>query len=202
MSRQGLSPHVRGNLQQGHAEVVGLGSIPARAGEPHPTPQTTWSDWVYPRTCGGTFCNLYFLYWKQGLSPHVRGNQADHLRVVRPFGSIPARAGEPSGSTGPGWRYRVYPRTCGGTAERFPAAFTRSGLSPHVRGNHLLHCAERHCLGSIPARAGEPTCRSRRRSTNGVYPRTCGGTETLKSLTGNDPGLSPHVRGNPLVLTL
>ena len=50
----GLSPRVRGNLEQlaGHAHV--LGSIPACAGEPARSPMRRIASWVYPRVCGGT----------------------------------------------------------------------------------------------------------------------------------------------------
>ena len=71
---QGLSPHVRGNLQAVVEHPRVRGSIPARAGEPAPTSHTPPSTRVYPRTCGGTLERADRLYEGGGLSPHVRGN--------------------------------------------------------------------------------------------------------------------------------
>ncbi len=51
--------------------------------------------------------------------------------------------------------------------------------------------------GSIPARAGEPPRRARRRGRHGVYPRACGGTLVILACIGAFAGLSPRVRGNP-----
>ena len=52
----------------------------------------------------------------EGLSPRVRGNQRQHVRLIHVGdGSIPACAGEPlKGFTFP-FIERVYPRVCGGT---------------------------------------------------------------------------------------
>ena len=50
----GLSPRVRGNPDKEYVSAVGVGSIPACAGEP----RTPWTplrrEPVYPRVCGGT----------------------------------------------------------------------------------------------------------------------------------------------------
>ncbi len=48
----------------------------------------------------------------------------------------------------------------------------------------------------IPACAGEPQPASHTASTRVVYPRVCGGTESLRRQHGDDRGLSPRVRGN------
>ena len=54
LSAGGLSPRVRGNPID--IPVLGLRfrSIPACAGEPHPSSQGIQKRWVYPRVCGGT----------------------------------------------------------------------------------------------------------------------------------------------------
>ena len=70
------------------------------------------------------------------------------------------------------------------------------GLSPRVRGNHLGIVREAKKVGSIPASAGEPTSRCRRRSRTRVYPRECGGTPQAYEPGQYDAGLSPRVRGN------
>ena len=111
-------------------------------------------------------------------------------------GSIPACAGEPNGrrfSANPG---RVYPRVCGGTHHpgRRPAG--PAGLSPRVRGNLFAVGAKEFAGGSIPACAGEPSCRTVGRIISWVYPRVCGGTDGDYGPGVDALGLSPRVRGN------
>ena len=57
--------------------------------------------------------------------------------------------------------------------------------------------ALRHAGGwSIPAYAGEPSARRRSRFRWWVYPRVCGGTESMECGRGHGEGLSPRMRGN------
>ena len=129
----GLSPRVRGNhlLQSLDARQ---GSIPACAGEPHGVSVNRRGE-VYPRVCGGTTYSRHCSSLTDGLSPRVRGNPAMELhdaplgglsprvrgnrrvlRLTRSLGSIPACAGEPTGtSLRVAVVVRVYPRVCGGT---------------------------------------------------------------------------------------
>ena len=73
--------------------------------------------------------------------------------------SIPACAGEPSGSVMMKRQPRVYPRVCGGTDEDYWYRHLYPGLSPRVRGNHHRE-GRRVCYRrSIPACAGEPVFR-------------------------------------------
>ena len=50
------------------------------------------------------------------------------------------------------------------------------GLSPRVRGNRFGFRVQKLEDGSIPARAGEPTCANHLPQLSAVYPRACGGT--------------------------
>ena len=98
---RGLSPHVRGNRFSTVMLPSGIGSIPARAGEPSPHRTQQGIHRVYPRTCGGTLIAKFQDKAPEGLSPHVRGNQEQGVHGGRGDGSIPARAGEP-GACSPG----------------------------------------------------------------------------------------------------
>ena len=152
----GLSPRTRGNPVEAQAEDAIPRSIPANAGEPIPSWCCAATARVYPRERGGT--NLFgrSIRLHRGLSPRTRGNPDIKARRIRPFGSIPANAGEPS--AGGTWRtrWRVYPRERGGTSERLKAAFAKAGLSPRTRGNLFQHARLLLFRGSIPANAGEP----------------------------------------------
>ena len=132
-----------------------------------------------------------------GLSPRVRGNLRDHRLALGQFGSIPARAGEPTPFPENASRWRVYPRACGGTGSGCVVGCRLSGLSPRVRGNQGGFASLPACHGSIPARAGEPTEGAKLTWWRWVYPRACGGTVTLRVSLYRFMGLSPRVRGNP-----
>ena len=51
---EGLSPRVRGNRGWPRSNMGRRGSIPACAGEPHPSRTAASGCRVYPRVCGGT----------------------------------------------------------------------------------------------------------------------------------------------------
>ena len=194
--KTGLSPRVRGNLPLHRWLHQRPRSIPARAGEPVCRMPAGIAVWVYPRACGGTFHFTVGFTRDPGLSPRVRGNQSAVCLPVSPFGSIPARAGEPLTSVIICICLRVYPRACGGTPCLRHAGRSSTGLSPRVRGN-LLHDQDGDITGgSIPARAGEPPQQWMKYMTAWVYPRACGGTHHDAPLHVVQMGLSPRVRGN------
>ena len=132
---QGLSPHVRGNLEPVGQVIALPGPIPACAGEPASAAGTTMTLWAYPRMCGGTAWAWRRRWASLGLSPHVRGNLDHHAFAELDIGPIPACAGEPAETSFPAHPTWAYPRMCGGTGllQRLRVAY--QGLSPHVRGN-------------------------------------------------------------------
>ena len=72
---KGLSPRVRGSLDQLEAVKNFEGSIPASAGQPALPPSSPAPTVVYPRECGAAFFRGLVLFWETGLSPRVRGSQ-------------------------------------------------------------------------------------------------------------------------------
>ena len=72
---------------------------------------------------------------------------------------------------------------------------------PAYAGNHS-YAAVRAALGrSIPAYAGEPGTQGSRRRQGEVYPRVCGGTDSVANASPLLRGLSPRMRGNLAVAT-
>ena len=93
----------------------------------------------------------------------------------------------------------VYPRECGGTPWMPSPDRGISGLSPRVRGNRRRRGPAGTPQRSIPASAGEPTTLTIEEAELTVYPRECGGTGNCGHHGGRGCGLSPRVRGNPMV---
>ena len=114
--------------------------------------------------------------------------------------SIPACAGEPATETWTCLTPSVYPRVCGGTPMTRTMAPINGGLSPRVRGNRQACATWRAGGGSIPACAGEPQVARALHLAVEVYPRVCGGTGGSCISSTSPTGLSPRVRGNPLLL--
>ena len=131
-----------------------------------------------------------------GLSPRGRGNRPGAASRPPMVGSIPAWAGEPRSRQTSAFVSRVYPRVGGGTMEALHKWRAGEGLSPRGRGNRERGRREYRPGGSIPAWAGEPRRRWRRRSADRVYPRVGGGTERRRGDRRADEGLSPRGRGN------
>ena len=149
--------------------------------------------------CGGS------LEWAQsdvggpGLSPRVRGKPAPALRSPEYGRSIPACAGEAQITKIGRPRRTVYPRVCGGSRGQCAPPFRISGLSPRVRGKPAGTAVYPSDGGSIPACAGEAGYGTDRNSRNSVYPRVCGGSVVLGILGLAWWGLSPRVRGKPII---
>ena len=196
---KGLSPRVRGNQSAAIVPYSKERSIPASAGEPIDTIDAIAVMAVYPRECGGTDGAITEMSVIDGLSPRVRGNHTVEAPSAPKSGSIPASAGEPL----PGWTKpltrTVYPRECGGTVLNIWLGNATKGLSPRVRGNRAQGGPISSDAGSIPASAGEPSRSFSFCSMPRVYPRECGGTLAAASGKLEYVGLSPRVRGNPIV---
>ena len=196
---RGLSPRVRGNRHPDQRGRDAGRSIPACAGEPRARTESLEAEKVYPRVCGGTVVANGKDMTDDGLSPRVRGNHTVESIKGLENGSIPACAGEPPKDGLADGTQEVYPRVCGGTAARNEKPVSVTGLSPRVRGNRGQPDQTVICDGSIPACAGEPRSGCWPVSGRRVYPRVCGGTLLALALSLAISGLSPRVRGNPLV---
>ena len=131
-----------------------------------------------------------------GLSPRLRGNQCLARLNGQTKRSIPAPAGEPSGSQHRSRSMAVYPRACGGTPDNVWGHSYHGGLSPRLRGNRPNWKFSTASNRSIPAPAGEPGSGRPPSPVMWVYPRACGGTKNSGTPCGSVGGLSPRLRGN------
>ena len=192
---RGPSPRVRGIHGRVSGQVVGVGSIPARAGNPAAATAPRRPARVHPRACGESSPTRSAPASASGPSPRVRGIHRVTPRQRHRCGSIPARAGNPGPACCCCSSARVHPRACGeSTVATRPPARSR-GPSPRVRG--ILGAAKvvGRKAGSIPARAGNPADWSRRTSTGTVHPRACGESPSGRPRKHDARGPSPRVRG-------
>ena len=113
----------------------------------------------------------------KGLSPHVRGNLRKRVKEQQETRSIPACTGKPHRPTGRVPYPRVYPRMYGETCATNPMSSLVVGLSPHVRGNPMLHRFDPPDEGSIPACTGKPSHHPEHHERFEVYPRMYGETD-------------------------
>ena len=155
-TRQGLSPHVRGNPQCRSIASSFRRSIPACTGKPRSSPRCPGPAGVYPRMYGETVHKMPSFAALVGLSPHVRGNRGGAQRVYLPVGSIPACTGKPGCVRGRRQRAGVYPRMYGETTTSARSGACGTGLSPHVRGNPRPRNRTAPGRRSIPACTGKP----------------------------------------------
>ena len=196
----GLSPRPRGNPRRHCYDFLGMGPIPASAGEPLPHWMIGVSSRAYPRVRGGTAGASREFPPLWGLSPRPRGNPADVVECDPLRGPIPASAGEPHvilripGSSG------AYPRVRGGTIPSPSADRHATGLSPRPRGNLEVGMLGIGSLRPIPASAGEPRRFPRDHAQARAYPRVRGGTFGGMLVTPVIVGLSPRPRGNPVLM--
>jgi len=113
-------------------------SIPACAGETRHCLPSTYSAGVYPRVCGGNCQMPAVRPYIRGLSPRVRGKPYQTGSGSSESGSIPACAGETYLHHHLLHYHQVYPRVCGGNLTDSDFAAIQKGLSPRVRGKHIL----------------------------------------------------------------
>ena len=193
---EGRSPRVRGSHPRPDPGNARPGSIPACAGEPSMAGRWSQRMTVDPRVCGGAAVEHSAMTRPMGRSPRVRGSRkALDVEPSLP-GSIPACAGEPSTLRlvkALGW---VDPRVCGGADAVVLPGTGHGGRSPRVRGSHAREVLNRILTRSIPACAGEPDSRRRRRPVAEVDPRVCGGATTRSPHGVIIMGRSPRVRGS------
>ena len=131
---------------------------------------------------GGTEIHRLSLDVPEGLSPRGRGNLPGS-QIRRPSRrSIPAWAGEPTGSRQSRCPFPVYPRVGGGTSTMDGSLLAATGLSPRGRGNPGSQRQRSAACGSIPAWAGEPLPWMVPSWPLPVYPRVGGGTVSYLEL--------------------
>ena len=191
----GSSPRVRGTLSQVVAQFVGVGIIPACAGNTWRETGAQTRHWDHPRVCGEHPSDTGKLVWVPGSSPRVRGTPLFPSSITRLIGIIPACAGNTSGSSSISQPSRDHPRVCGEHVVSPAMVLPYSGSSPRVRGTPPEHDPRRPADGIIPACAGNTASALRTPCSAWDHPRVCGEHRLDDQLEEAMPGSSPRVRG-------
>ncbi len=192
----GSSPRVRGDPSRHLHGWQGEGLIPACAGRPVGFGTSRPTRRAHPRVCGATTVMRSPAVVPRGSSPRVRGDQRAGVRAHARDGLIPACAGRPLTLDESRLLVKAHPRVCGATARNAAATNPDRGSSPRVRGDHAHADDVRGARGLIPACAGRPRGRWRRRRCRRAHPRVCGATGMRPSSTRATWGSSPRVRGD------
>ena len=194
----GPSPRVRGKHASYLRPRLKEGSIPARAGETNRRIQSSVSDPVHPRACGGNPCLFTYASDHRGPSPRVRGKPVAAAAHTA-GGSIPARAGETAPEPARPACSAVHPRACGGNLRSPVSSRFFRGPSPRVRGKRCSYRPAAALHGSIPARAGETVRHLPQSVPLPVHPRACGGNPPRSARRSLSVGPSPRVRGKQAI---
>ena len=151
---EGSSPLARGTQQKTHPVRVGLGLIPARAGNTRFMSSSRTGCWAHPRSRGE------HVKWAQknqdvkGSSPLARGTPSKLVYSPNPLGLIPARAGN-TGVTGAATAgVGAHPRSRGEHPALPAGDSSDTGSSPLARGTPKIVHYPTEREGLIPARAG------------------------------------------------
>ena len=195
MVRTGPSPRARGKPAKDLVISSRTGSIPASAGEAEPRHRRADRREVHPRERGGSDQPARALESAAGPSPRARGKPQVAFRPVRFQRSIPASAGEASGSRRGCPVPRVHPRERGGSSRRNAATISSLGPSPRARGKPGRSLFRHEAGRSIPASAGEAPLRRNACMVMRVHPRERGGSTSNCAWALMPRGPSPRARG-------
>ncbi len=192
----GRSPLARRNPRHISEREEVVGSISARAEEPHGRAPLLPVRRVDLRSRGGTCSISKASKAFEGRSPLARRNRKYAHRGRGHRGSISARAEEPPSG---GARYRlvwVDLRSRGGTDDGAWITFLAKGRSPLARRNRNRLIRDVVKLGSISARAEEPFSMFICSLLVGVDLRSRGGTDEQGTVGARVTGRSPLARRN------
>ncbi len=98
--------------------------------------------------------------YAKGSSPQARGTQIAALTRHRPWGLIPAGAGNTSPADGGHPSQGAHPRRRGEHINAITTQMSVKGSSPQARGTLEHLPARRLVRGLIPAGAGNTTCKT------------------------------------------
>ena len=186
---------MRGTPRTHKPKPLGIGIIPAHAGNTCAVVRRAMEAEDHPRTCGEHTEDFFFCWDEMGSSPHMRGTLCAAPCPCRQGGIIPAHAGNTRANAECGCHKWDHPRTCGEHQLYTSSQFAHKGSSPHMRGTLIVIVVVGLSGGIIPAHAGNTQAPPRPASCRRDHPRTCGEHRRLPVGRVLRSGSSPHMRG-------
>ena len=191
----GSPPRVRGKEGSYPSTVLRKGITPARAGKSCSRPSRPTRARDHPRACGEKKQQAAQQVAAQGSPPRVRGKGIHGIRIERPPGITPARAGKSGHRVGFLTAFGDHPRACGEKCNNEKAAPERQGSPPRVRGKETRQNAVQTRPGITPARAGKRAASFAHSGKCRDHPRACGEKDMLEKIYLHYKGSPPRVRG-------
>ena len=110
---KGSSPRMRGTLRVPCRGQIGVGIIPAYAGNTDACQGPEFNLRDHPRVCGEHFFSAFCSCPAKGSSPRMRGTHAENVECGQHRRIIPAYAGNTRYPMSHGTLHRDHPRVCG-----------------------------------------------------------------------------------------
>ena len=191
----GSSPRVRGTPYSWACSRIGVGIIPACAGNTADGVEAVLQSWDHPRVCGEHHCLSFSVVNGLGSSPRVRGTLPGASACLWSRGIIPACAGNTLEACWPRLSPWDHPRVCGEHRALKLTTGSPAGSSPRVRGTPQFMNEMIFNVGIIPACAGNTNTVHLTHCAYGDHPRVCGEHLANGIMGVLVRGSSPRVRG-------
>ena len=195
---RGSSPRMRGTRRMGFHHGLGLGIIPAHAGNTCDRLDNDIGHRDHPRACGEHPWITGVSDVSRGSSPRMRGTRVKVTQHGRGVGIIPAHAGNTPAQAASAGPAEDHPRACG--EHDYAAGSDGKGLgsSPRMRGTLGPPQRVRRRQGIIPAHAGNTMKWHYFTVKDEDHPRACGEHFDCVFLGLGVQGSSPRMRGTPI----
>ena len=151
----GSSPLTRGKHDDGIADHVGIGLIPAHAGKTREAGTSRMPSRAHPRSRGENDLMPAHMPSMKGSSPLTRGKHADDGAPADSHGLIPAHAGKTRPPRATPVDDGAHPRSRGENSCRWRRPARQEGSSPLTRGKPYRSAPLPAGCGLIPAHAGK-----------------------------------------------
>ena len=191
----GSSPRLRGTRPFVDGDAVGVGIIPALAGNTLPSQPPVRLNRDHPRACGEHGTMSIRAAARQGSSPRLRGTPTPPRPCAPTAGIIPALAGNTVPYGTPDSSARDHPRACGEHCHRPDTLGMLPGSSPRLRGTPITTTISTHLNRIIPALAGNTTYVRVKGLGLEDHPRACGEHSQVRLRWRQPRGSSPRLRG-------
>ena len=155
ITKEGITPHMRGKVNEKKANGFDIRITPAYAGKSTLLCFPAEPGWDHPRICGEKSLSGTDTGRKEGSPPHMRGKVQQALLQHFVFGITPAYAGKRPRPSRQAYTSRDHPRICGEKTYGFRMLNAWPGSPPHMRGKEIYRTTTDQLAGITPAYAGK-----------------------------------------------